>query len=373
MKGHCSYHACSFCRIVGEYNGRSVIFPFTCSQIEERDDTLYARGEESNQTGISPLVNLVSLKDAFPFEYMHLVCLGVMKRLVQSYFTTKHGLFRCHVTASMMSKLEENVCIFQNILPREFQRKVRSFKNHCYFKATEYRTLLLYTRPVFLKNILPHLYYQHFLLLHFSIYVFISPRFSHLHEHAKCCIDRFLYDLGGLFNSSAYTYNAHCLSHLYNFVKLLGPLDNFSSFPYENFLHSLNKRIKSGTFVLSQSVNSLLSMRTVLKESGQRSLYFSKDEPNNCAEVMMKSEDKSVYIMIDEVHDEDNGVYVSGRVFRFLSNVYSYPYASSIIGIGNFALTNKRVKNLKPINKCVVFPQNDFYTIIPFADPSAYQ
>lgn len=370
VKSHSGYHACSYCRIVGVHNGRSVIFPYTNERIAERENDMYMTGEESNQISLSPLANIVSLKESFPFEYLHLVCLGITKRLVQSYLSNRHGLLPCHLTSAMLSKLDEKTACYKNVLPREFQRKVRSLKNHVYFKATEYRTLLLYTGPIFFRNILPLPYYHHFLLLHFSMYVFASPHHSNLYEHAKSCIERFLFDLGELFNSSAYTYNAHCLRHLYDFVKLFGPLDNFSSFPFENYLYTLKKRIKSGSFVLTQCMNSLQSMRNLFVSVKKHELYFSSAEPNNCAVVIHNG--KSMYVLIEHVHEENSELLVSGRVYKFLSEFYTIPYNSSTLGIGNFTLTLNRIHKMKPVNKCIVFPNHSANVIIPFAVPSCH-
>ena len=37
-------------------------------------------------------------------------------------------------------------------------------------------------------------------------------------------------------------YNVHCLIHLPKDVQILGPLDKFSSFPFENLLGQLKKK-----------------------------------------------------------------------------------------------------------------------------------
>lgn len=305
---------------------------------------------------------------------MHLVCLGVMKRLVQSYMSTRHGLLNCHLTSSMKSLLDDRVRFYKNVLPREFQRKIRSLNNYCHFKATEFRTVLLYTGPVLFADILPPSYYEHFLLLHFSMYVFISPRHADLYDHAKSCVERFLFDSGDLFNTSAYTYNAHCLRHLYDFVKMLGPLDNFSSFPYENYLYMLKKRIKCGSLVMTQCVNSIQAMRNIFIMSENRNLYFSDEFPNNCGVVIHNG--KESYVYIDQVFEEKEGIFISGRIFKFVSDVYSTPYSSSTIGIGNFILTRNRVnrvQRMRPINKCILFPNNELYTVFPFAISENFQ
>ena len=364
VKSHSGYDACPYCRIHGVYDGK-VVFPFTGVKHEERTDENYYQFLENNQHSRSPLADVVSLKSAFPMEYMHLICLGVVRRLLQSYLSNTHGLLPCRLSEGLKAQLDECVRKYCHVLPVEFQRKIRFFLNLCYFKASEFRTVVLYTGPVFLRKVLSPDYYKHFLLLHFAIFVFVSPDYVHLYDAAKECIERFLLQLHSLFTSSAYTYNAHCLLHLYDFVKLYGPLDTFSAFPFENYLYSLKRRIKSGTFVLSQSINTLRNIRDSYVNMPPRNLFFSSSHPNNCALVCHNN--SRVPILIDSVHYHDNTQLVSGRLFKFVADLYSYPYPSSTLGIGQFYLSNAVLKNVVPVSKCIVFPDTDNYIIMPFA------
>jgi len=87
VKSHSGYDSCERCRQRGEYCTNKVIFPeFNCNP---RMDISFANGEEEeHQLGVSPLNKLgLGLVSQFPLDYvyMHLVCLGVVRRLLLSW------------------------------------------------------------------------------------------------------------------------------------------------------------------------------------------------------------------------------------------------------------------------------------------------
>lgn len=365
VKGHSGYNACPYCTIHGEYIHNKVVFPYLAAGHAERTDDKYMSSSENNQLSRSPLVEVVSLKTGFPPEYMHLVCLGIMRRLLQSYMSNTHGLLPCRLSEGLKMQLNDRIKAHSNILPREFQRKVRPLSNYVHFKATELRTLLLYTGPIFFKNILSDEYYSHFLLLHFAIYVYISPNLSRLYEFAEECLNRFLFKIKDLFGMSGYTYNAHCLVHLPEFVRRLGPLDTFSAFPYENYLSHLKKRIKTGSYVLTQTVNSLQTMRNICVQDAPRSLHFSASYPNNCAIIRHCGAD--VPLLINSVCSKNKKTFVSGCLLKFSSCFYTSPHPSAVLGIGYYSESRVSISDVEPVSKCILVKDNNRYLVLPYA------
>lgn len=364
VKAHSGYNACTFCRVPGVYLNHKVVFPYDGTIFDEREDDCYEAFSENNQISRSPLADITSLKTGFPPEYMHSTLLGVMRRLLQSYLTTNHGLFPCRMSESCRGELNERAELFKGVLPKEFNRRIRPFSMHSHFKATEYRSILLYTGPVLFKGVLSQKYYHHFLLLHFSIYVFISPDHKRYHGNAKACIEHFLLQLEDLFNVDAYTFNAHCLLHLFHFVRLYGPLDNFSSFRFENFLRLLKRRIKSGRSVMTQAINAIVTLRNMMPVNISREFFFScRSERDRCA--LVESDNQNLPLFIEHVDYEQKCV--SGRLMKFSENLYNYPYPSSVLGIGVFSVSEKRICNVKPKSKCILFPHGSSFVVIPFA------
>lgn len=62
-------------------------------------------------------------------------------------------------------------------MPSEFNRQPRSLSEISYWKATEFRKLLLYTGPVVFKSVLSKAYYQHFLALNVGISILLNKSF----------------------------------------------------------------------------------------------------------------------------------------------------------------------------------------------------
>jgi len=87
IKHHSGYSSCTKCYSEGEYVNHRICFPDVgsvlrtdISFIEKHDDD-YHRGE-------TPLVNIPHFGPVtnVPLDYMHLVCLGVVKKLLNLWF-----------------------------------------------------------------------------------------------------------------------------------------------------------------------------------------------------------------------------------------------------------------------------------------------
>ena len=81
IRSHNSYHGCERCTVKGVWEGRVVFDGEFCElRSEERFNAV---DYEDHQNGPCPLVTagVLCIKN-FPIEYMHLVCLGVVKRML---------------------------------------------------------------------------------------------------------------------------------------------------------------------------------------------------------------------------------------------------------------------------------------------------
>ncbi len=115
---------------------------------------------------------------AFPHDYMHLVCLGVMRRLIYSWMGKSNSKIG---KLSSRDIIELSSCLINahQYWPSEFNRKPSGLLEIEFWKATELRQFLLYLGPVYLKLILKKEVYRHFLLLYCGISILSS---SELHE-----------------------------------------------------------------------------------------------------------------------------------------------------------------------------------------------
>jgi hypothetical protein len=91
---------------------------------------------ENHQRQASPLIaNGISCIHRFPLDYMHLVCLGVTKRLLHYL---KSGPKECKLSSIHIAQISEKLVSLHGSMPSEFAQQPRSLKELDWWKATEY-------------------------------------------------------------------------------------------------------------------------------------------------------------------------------------------------------------------------------------------
>ena len=92
---------------------------------------------------------------------MHLVCLGVVRRILN--YVKKRPVGK--ISALQLREISDRLIMLNGKIPSEFARQPRSLQDLDRWKATEFRQFLLYTGPVVLKGIVSKELFQHFLTL----------------------------------------------------------------------------------------------------------------------------------------------------------------------------------------------------------------
>lgn len=80
----------------------------------------------------------------FVLDYMHLVLLGVMKRLLKMWFK-KSERSRHYIGDVGRGRVNRRLKAIRKLLPCEFERKSYTLDHVSFWKAQEFRTFLLYT------------------------------------------------------------------------------------------------------------------------------------------------------------------------------------------------------------------------------------
>lgn len=278
VKGHMSTEPCSKCKIRGrpikappvkrkrnydqtehKDEKKRRLLPPTTAAPRTSEDFIACKYMPAHQKGPSPLFELgIDPVKKCPYDYMHEVCLGIMERLLAIFRKGKY-----EPTAQLSTGDYKFVCDYLEELrshcPTEFSRKPRTLEEESDFKATEYRTLLLYTGPVVFYNVLPQDQYRHFLVLHACIRVLVSNhRPDNLLEFVKGSIELWLKRSVKLYGDVFMCSNAHGLTHLVEDVRHLGqPLDEFSAFKYENEMGWVRRMSRKNNQTLQQIANRL--------------------------------------------------------------------------------------------------------------------
>ncbi|XP_052709493.1 uncharacterized protein LOC128184164 isoform X2 [Crassostrea angulata] len=142
IKGHTAYYSCERCIIKGTCNGR-VVFNSDTVASPRTNERFQNLEYDIHQTKRSPLIDIgFPCVTSFSLDYMHLVCLGVTKRILTFL---KQGPRECRLSHQQLTILSEKMMNLNGKMPREFARQPRSLDYLDKWKATEFRQFLLYT------------------------------------------------------------------------------------------------------------------------------------------------------------------------------------------------------------------------------------
>lgn len=392
-KGHSGYCSCSKCTVEGEYYSDRVIYPYLNSGHLRSDNDFRLKLQENHHTGTSilesiPNINMVS---DFPSDSMHLMYLGIVKKLVLLWC---YGKRKTKLSFSQMSAISKLLTDQRENIPSEFNRKSRSLFQSKRWKATEFRTFLLYTGPVVLKSILNHDQYLNFLTLHVATTILSnSKHIKQYLDYSKSLLQYFVETFITLYGKENASHNVHHLLHICDDAEKFGTLQEFSAFPFENYLQSILKMIRKNNKELEQIVcriserNYCISRNLKVRHNEPEFLnphcngplinshncnQFSKVvfkqfilkiyEPDNCCRL----KDGNIIVIRNFVVNNEGSV-VIGNKYRTLIDFYTAPCESSkldiylVSDIGNLEswdlkqIANKCMK-LKFKNKYVVFP-----------------
>lgn len=264
IRSHCSFFSCERCEIEGISLPKVGVRFYDRGNVASRSDTSF-RNEAQPEHHVfslrSPFVELpIDMVLDFPLDYMHLVLLGVVKRLLQLW----HGVrFKAtsyshmhRLKGTKKSTLNNRARALPETVPVEFQRKPRTFTFLGMFKATEFRMFLCYTSPFLLYNLFDYAsVYGHFMLLVVGMRILLTPdQPVDRVQFAEKCITSFVDTFRGFYGRAQVVYNVHSLHHLADDYKRFGSLDRVSCFPFESFMCKLKAHVKRPGKELAQLV-----------------------------------------------------------------------------------------------------------------------
>ncbi|XP_050060044.1 uncharacterized protein LOC126551233 [Aphis gossypii] len=292
VKGHNAYHGCNSCIVEGTYidNKRMAYLdlnaPLRSNQsFRDKQDSFYHKDSSPLEEFPIDIISTVVL------EYMHNICLGVMKKLIVFWVKGKKPVRLVDPNA-----VSEELINLKCYLPSEFNRLPRSLEECEHWKATEFCTFLLYTGPIVLKGRLKKPLFKHFMLLNYAIRLLISSENCYTQNNlAKDMLKRFVQEYGSLYGEGYVGYNVHGLIHLADFVLIHGHLDLFSAFKYENYLQFLKKSCKNDRFPLQDAYNRIMEnieiqinkiISPIIYPTLKRESTFNTNSNNSLTETM---------------------------------------------------------------------------------------
>lgn len=394
-KLHNGYSGCDKCVQTGVYLKHRMTFPEVNSP-QRTDLSFEMMSDEDHHVTKSPLIDVgIGMVSCFPHDYMHLVCLGVVRRLLDLWIAS--GPLLCRLSSHQMNLISSELVGLRRFIPMDFARKPRGLSERLRWKATELRQFLLYTGPVVLQNVLLASVYNNFMLLSVAIFILASPSLSaDLHDFAHTLLASFVTHFGELYGPEFVTYNVHGLTHLSGDVRIHGNLDLISGFPFEDYLGKLKKMIRTPHHPLAQVIRRISEMdpftgndesshgkRKLQKEHnrgpvppsmmGLPVLQFQELVIGGTKINVSSEADRCVKIggsiaLIDNVLQSQGKIYIVFREYELMEPFFEYPLNSCELGIylvGKISSSLKIIQLFDHVEKYVRLPKQDKFVAVP--------
>lgn len=184
-------------------------------------------------------------------EYMHCVLQGVQKRMLNLFLNSNNSDRDYYIVPAKRRALDRKILMIRPTM--SIVRKPRSLSQRSNYKASEYRSMLLYYLPVCLPGFLPNVYVKHVRIFSAAIYILLQKTItSEEVDRAEQMLDLFVKQHQELFGEQNMVMVVHLLTHLAESVRRLGPLWSHSAFPFERNNGCLLKLANGTTDVLHQ-------------------------------------------------------------------------------------------------------------------------
>ncbi|KAK7873667.1 hypothetical protein R5R35_013207 [Gryllus longicercus] len=256
IKGHGGYDSCERCTVHGIRYNRRTIFP---EDGEKRTDATFRdQLHDGHHVEETPLLQIdgLDLITHFVLDSMHLCFLGVMKKLLIYWLQDlryKLGRRQRQILNNILEQLKIQI-------PCEFNRKPRTTEQIPNWKATEYKLFCLYLGPIILKDILPKVLYDHFMLFSTGCRILFDPILATVkNEQANSYLRKFVNQIGpNRDRNEVYDYdmlvsNVHNLIHLAEDAKNANTdLMKINAFPFESLLGEIKMLLRSANRPLAQ-------------------------------------------------------------------------------------------------------------------------
>ncbi|XP_057321193.1 uncharacterized protein LOC130664985 isoform X1 [Microplitis mediator] len=274
MKQYNGTHGCTFCEHPTERVDNNRKYPISIVAPPDRTDEsikrcmiLAAQNEYGRDVmgvrGPSPLMNLkyFNIADGMSPDYMHAILLGVIKQhteILLSSFGKDYYIGNPNQLEVISTKLQD----FKH--PTCITRSPRSITERDMWKASEWRSWLLFYCLLCLKGILPQKYLEHLALLVEAVCILLLEiiEYNDL-EIAGSLIVRYVALYQEYFGKQVMTYNIHLLLHMKRCVLNLGPLQFHNTFIFENENHFVLKMQKSPNHIAVQIARRYLFQKSL--------------------------------------------------------------------------------------------------------------
>lgn len=384
------YHGCPKCTVIGTNIGTTVYFPGkfknrTDESFVLRLDPIHHKPDASQRSILESIK--VGMISNFPLDPMHTLDEGATQKFLD-LLKNKKKLF-LNFKNHHLDAINNSIELASNTQPSEFNRKIRSLDFLRHWKATEYRTFLLYVGPVVLKQLEDFndgQYYQNFLKLSIA-----ARMCSHHNDEIFCDIaDKMFNDFSDqftdLFGVNNTTWKIHAVRHLAEESKVHGPLYSYSVYDFENFIQTIKKSLHSHRLPLQQlhrRVVEIYESNLIFKSNNTNDINIKKKKGKNISlqyngniigvdfkDSWFLTKEKEIVKILEIISNPQ--IKLKSSILLRKHNLFEAPVTSSILDIftSDGECSGLKFLNLSDI-KCKMFcikMESEKYAFIPMSE-----
>ena len=314
-------YGCDFCDVRGVYDGRMM---FLEKGILRTDESFRNEVQPQHHKYASAFLKLkIDMIKQFPLDVMHSIDLGVTKRLLLLW---KEGPKQFRLTIAQQKRISDMNEAIRNHFPSSFNRKPRRLDELKMWKATEFRTFLLYVGPVVLKEVIDVEVYRLFLCLTVAISILSNPRLVQKHSaYADQLLQYFVSGVIAKYEDKFCSYNVHCLLHMAQVAEEAGCLGACSAYKFENNMTDIKRSVRGTGDPILQIANRLAEKRKI-----QATLPRVGDEGKVKVKLQRCYElESGDFARVVELQEND----VICQVYRDVTPLFHKPCDSRLIGM----------------------------------------
>lgn len=223
------------------------------------------------KTSIIERINNLDMISDFPIsDPLHLLDIGVMKRcLTRWLFGTKNAYKKIFRNAKLL-KFDKLLRHANKYRPIEIHRSIRNSNTLLRWKATEFRTILLYVGVVVFKQMIPAKEYTLFLNLYCAVKLCMADFNMELDKRVELIgilMKKYVNGYKKVYGVHTITSNIHNLIHISEDIKRFLNINTISTYPFENHLSVINRLVRAYKHPLTQVINRLAEIDSI---SGRR-------------------------------------------------------------------------------------------------------
>jgi len=124
-KGHTGKNSCVRCTITGEWSKKRVCFPVLDCPMRSHQSFISYKDKKYHQgETILTKIPKINISSSIPYDYMHLNCIGVLKKLLLFWVHKKHDL---KLPSQLVTVMDNKLKLLSSYIPVEFQRKTNEY------------------------------------------------------------------------------------------------------------------------------------------------------------------------------------------------------------------------------------------------------